>query len=258
MGVRILYNSALWDGGTISASSEVAGLEGSNAIHDFVGKPWRSTGDTSETWTNDLGSATALTCFGMFNHNLTSSATVKLQANSSDSWGSPPFDQTLTVATDADGNVLPRLVHFPSTSSYRYWRIDIADASNPDGFVQVGRFMAGSYWEPTRTVTDGFVIRTHDPSQGTRAPGTGWFARQRNKYREADVGFELYNRNQHEKFDAVFSRVGQTKPLILALDPANHPTKDSMYCKVTSPLDQVFRETSLFDMPFLSFVEETE
>jgi len=246
-----------WDAGTITSSSEVSGLEDDNAVHDFVGKPWRTTGDTSEWWKVDLGSATSITAFGIFNHNFTSAATVTLQANATDSWGGPSYSQALTIATDSDSVVLPRLVFFLS-ESYRWWRITVADAANPDGYIQVGRFAGGAYWEPTRTVTDGFSMSTQDPSLGTRAAGTGWYARQRNKYREANVGFELYDRTQHDKFNAVFSKVGQTEPVVLALDPTNYASEDSMYCKVASSLAQVFRETDLFDMPSLTFVEETE
>ena len=257
MAVRLLYNMDTWDAGTIAGSSEVTGLEDDNAVHDFVGKPWRTTGDTSETWTIDLGGATSITCVGIFNHNFTSAATVKLQANATDSWGSPSYDQTLTIATDADSVVLPRLVFFLS-ESYRWWRLDIADAANPDGYIQIGRIAGGAYWEPTRTINDGFSLGNDDPSMGTRQPGTSWYSRQRAKYRTATVGFDLYDRTQHDKFQAVFSKVGHTKPVILALDPTNYPSADSLYGKVTSPLQQVFREADLFDMPSIEFAEETE
>jgi hypothetical protein len=258
MAIRILYDADTWDAGTITSSSEAStDLADDNAVHDFVGKPWRTTGDTSETWTIDLGSAVSTTIFGIFNHNFTSGATVKYQANATDSWGSPTVDETLTIATDSDSVVLPRLVYFPSHAALRWRRIDIADASNPDGYIQVGRFIGGAYWEPTRTITDGFPMTSNDPSTGSRAPGTGFFARQRAKYRSAQVAFELAGRTDHDKWQTVFEKVGQTKPLILALDPTNYPTKDSMYCKVASPLTQVFREADLFDTPTLTFVEET-
>jgi len=257
MGVRILYNSDTWDAGTITSSSEVTGLEDDNAVQGFVGKPWRATGDSSEYWRVDLGSATNLTCFGIFGHNFTSSATVKLQANTSNSFGSPPFDQTLTIATDSDGVVLPRLVFFLN-QTYRWWNIDVADASNPDGYLEAGRIIAGQHWEPTRTITDGFNMRRRDLSAGERTPGVGWYKRERKRARTANVGFELFDRAQHEKFDTVFTKVGDSGHLVLSIDPTNYPSKDSMYGTIGSDLGTVFTEASLHDTPNLTFVEEVE
>ena len=104
---RILYNMDTWDAATITGSSQAnTDLVPANVVHDHVSKMWRTTGKASENIVFDLGTATNITVFSMFTFNLTASATVTLQANASDSWGSPSYSQALTIATDADGNVL--------------------------------------------------------------------------------------------------------------------------------------------------------
>ena len=110
---RILYNLDTWDAATVTGSSQAnADLVPANVLHDHVSKLWRTTGKASENIVFDLGTATNITVFSMFTFNLTASATVTLQANSANSWGSPAYSQALTIATDADGNVLQRLVFF--------------------------------------------------------------------------------------------------------------------------------------------------
>ncbi len=142
---RILYNLDTWDAATVTGSSQAnTDLVPANVLHDHVSKLWRTTGKASENIVFDLGAATNITVFSMFTFNLTASATVTLQANTADSWGSPAYSQALTIATDADGNVLQRLVYFLD-ETYRYWRVTFADSGNAASYLQIGRIAAGTY-----------------------------------------------------------------------------------------------------------------
>jgi hypothetical protein len=87
----------------------------------------------------DLGSALAITAFCLSDHNITSGATVKLQANSSNSWTTPAYTLTLTQTDQPMVNYI--------SQSYRYWRVLIQDASNPDGYVGIGKLYLGTYTE---------------------------------------------------------------------------------------------------------------
>ena len=124
---RILYNLDTWDAATVTGSSQAnTDLVPANVLHDHVSKLWRTTGKASENIVFDLGTATNITVFSMFTFNLTASATVTLQANSANSWGSPAYSQALTIATDADGNVLQRLVRLPMRGTVnRIYRSDV-------------------------------------------------------------------------------------------------------------------------------------
>ena len=255
--LRILYNADTWDAATVTANSEVTDLEGSNVVHDFISLPWRSTGDTSEWIKFDLGSATSITCIGIFKHNLTSGATVTLEANATDSWGSPSYTQVLTIATDVDSAVLERIVFFLS-ESFQWWRITIADASNPDGYIQIGRIMAGAFYEFGRNFNSSFQLAMVDPSEGDETPGRQDYKRSRKRYRRATLGFTLQDRTQMEKLQAIMTKMGNSEPCILALDPTNYPTKDSMYCYLKTPLNLAHRFSNYFDTASLVFAEVTE
>jgi hypothetical protein len=86
----------------------------------------------------DLGSAQQVTAFALMNHNLVAGqSTLTLQANSSDSWGSPAYSQAITV-TDH------KLI-FYLDQTYRYWRIVPVDGAL--SYFQTATLYLGSYRE---------------------------------------------------------------------------------------------------------------
>lgn len=255
MAIRILYNFDTWDAATITGSSEESSdLADDNVVNNAPGRVWRTTDVSSENIVFDLGAATTLTCFAIFNFNFTSGATITLQGNASDSWGSPSYSQALTIATNADGNVIKRIVFFLD-EEYRYWRLLMVDSGNTDGYLEVGRIVAGSYYEPSRNINDGFSITPDDPSDVADVPGTYTEANELPKYRTAVVSFSEMDRTQTEKFQAIFDKVGRTKPMVLALNPSDYPSKDSMYCRLKTPMGLANKILEQYDAVRLVFEE---
>jgi hypothetical protein len=62
---------------------------------------------------------------------------VKVQGNATDAWGGPSVDETITWRAD----VMEK--NFTG-GSYRWWRIQIADAANPDTYVEFGYNFLGA------------------------------------------------------------------------------------------------------------------
>lgn len=252
--VRLLYNSATWDAATVASSSETGDLVDNNVADNRIGKVWRSTGVASEYLKFSLSGAAQFTCFGVFAANFTAAATVTLEANATDVWTSPSYSQALTIATDSDGNVLPRIVLFLD-QTYRYWRLTMADPTNTAGYLQIGRVIAGLYYEPPRNVSDGFAVETIDPSEGTARPGSLAVFRRHMLYRRASVDFSYATQTQADKLAAAFAYVGNRWPVVLALDPTNRPSTDSLYCRLTSPLRTVHAMTGQYNQGTLVFEE---
>jgi hypothetical protein len=98
---------------------------------------WRSNGDTSATITVDLGSDQLITAFILAGHNLTSGAIVTLSGNTTNAFVTPAYTTTLTPITD------PLYLYLSQT--YRYWQISIADASNPDSYLEAASLVMGEY-----------------------------------------------------------------------------------------------------------------
>jgi len=100
---------------------------------------WEADSDTAESIVVDLGSAQSITAAVLQDHNLSDTATIKIQGNASDVWTSPSFSYTFTSIDDV-------LSHYFS-QSFRYWRWYIDDAANADGVIRVGNIGLFAYTE---------------------------------------------------------------------------------------------------------------
>lgn len=95
----------------------------------------------------DLGSAKQITACVISDHNLTNAATIALKANSSDAWGAPPYSLAIPWAAE-------KIVAYLD-QTYRYWRLEVADPTNPDGHIALKWFL-GLYAEPTQNFIAGW------------------------------------------------------------------------------------------------------
>ena len=254
---RIAYNFDTWNAGTITSSSEAnADLADDNCVHDFISLPWRTDTDSSEWWKIDLGSATNIKCVVIAGHNFTAAATVVLEGHTSDSWGAPTYQETLTILTNADGVVRPYIVVFLD-ESLQWWRLTVTDAANPDGYIEIGVIRGESFYEFDRNFNEAFGIPMADPSEGENIPGRQTYKRSRKRYRRAEIEVVFMDDTQRRKFEAIFEKIGNEKPCVLALDPTNNPSELSMYCYLLTPLALTHVMTDQFAVR-LAFGEVTE
>ena len=119
---------------TVTANSADSAYPIANVIALPISDPYRSTGIASEYIAIDFGSSVAISFAAIINHNLTSGATITLKAGT-------------TVAV-SDFSVAVTRREFDAyleiaQQTYRYWQIAFADASNPDGYIQVGYIQLG-------------------------------------------------------------------------------------------------------------------
>lgn len=113
-----------------SVSTEDSVYKKENLYNKRPSLPFRFTAKSSQYIELDLGSSTLITLFSLINHNLLSSATITLQADTNPpSWGSPSYSQGVTWRSE---NLYLKL-----SQTYRWWRILITDASNPVN-LQIG------------------------------------------------------------------------------------------------------------------------
>ena len=119
----------------VSVASEDSVFVKENLYNARQSKPYRTTAKTSQYVVLNFGTDRP-TILGILNHNLTNAATIKLQANSSDSWGSPPYDQTITWRE--------LNIYFTFSQDYPYWRVTIDDSGN-SAFPQIGELVLGTY-----------------------------------------------------------------------------------------------------------------
>lgn len=136
--MRIAYENYIDTASTLTALSADVGYPIENVQEQRLSMEYRTTDASAQTITIDLGAAMTISVAAILSHNFTSSATIVVAANDSDSWGSPATSQTIVF------NAGIALKFFVSTS-YRYWQFQITDPTNPDGYLSMGRLWLGSY-----------------------------------------------------------------------------------------------------------------
>jgi len=93
----------------------------------------------------DLETATEVKVLVIDGHNLSATATITLN-------GVEPtiFSEAITWT---DNNI----IHYLSVATTkRYWHLQITDAANPDGYIDIGDIFLGSYMELSKTYSLGF------------------------------------------------------------------------------------------------------
>ena len=86
-------------------------------------------------------------------NNLTTNATVRVRGDDNSDMSSPAYDSGVVGVyehTDYAISFAPTYV--------RYWRIDIVDTVNPDGYIEIGRLFLGSRFRPSINVEYGPAI----------------------------------------------------------------------------------------------------
>lgn len=114
---------------------------------------------TTLTLTVDFGTPRNIKACLFYDTNLTSSATILLKGNTSDSWGSPAYSTGIT----------PEEVTYID-QEYRYWRGEITDATNPDEYIEIGHWFLGDYLQLTGNGFWGSSQRHGYTSQKERNP----------------------------------------------------------------------------------------
>jgi hypothetical protein len=175
--MNALSLSSQWiDAATLVASSTEGLLSVDHVQTIRPDQVWRATGDAAEYITWDFGEAIEVTAVILLAHNLSATATlrVRLAASAVDVTASPAVDTgavsawTASGKPDDPGESPFSLVMPVNTTAYRYGRIDIVDAANPDGYVEAGRLYAGPAFVPLINVDINPSIGLISPDEAGR------------------------------------------------------------------------------------------
>lgn len=219
MTVRFSYIN-LTDSADLNPSSQTTELPASNIQDPIPTKVWRTTGTSSENLVLDLGAPKQATVVVLLEHNLTASATITLQANSSDSWSTPPFSANLDHHEK-------NIIKFFNQAQYRFWRLLLSDSGNPDNYLQLGRLWIGGHFQPDRDFHKNFTIETSDPTAIIYSDSGSKFATLRTPFRRLKISFP--NTKQKTEFDQLLTTVNRSNNFIIALDPENTVWQDGLH-----------------------------
>lgn len=213
----------LWNTGT-NTGTTIGGTIGFLIAADDTGST-SYVGDniaihTEETVTINFGSAVAVDSVAIFNDgetdfNLSSTATVQIQGNASDSWGSPSVNQTLT--RDVARKIFTHF--FASDQTFQYWRLRVVDVDNTDLFIEIPSLVLSDSTLLAQNPQQGFKYAEKDRSKNT----TNLYGnRYTDKYpiqKTLSFNYKILTEADLETLFQIFERVGTFEPITVAMDP---------------------------------------
>lgn len=204
---------------TVSGGSWMASLPVTNVQNNRISKVARSANALlASTLLNiDMGATpSSIGLLALVVHNLSASAKVRIRADDAADFATPTYDsgwlnvwpvgiipQNLleweednfwlgTVSQNAIAGYRAPFTHYlPTALPMRYWRIEIDDTGNSDGWVQIGRVFLGKVWSPAYNMTYGMSIGYSDASASESSLTGEEFFDVRTRYRvhKFDLGF---------------------------------------------------------------------
>ncbi len=177
---------------------------------------------TSEWIRWDLGSQFNPEAFAMIGGKaaglkISSTATLTLEGNSTDVWTAPAYSQVLTWNEDCIAMFDSGGLH---TTGLRYWRLNIVDKDNANGFVEISNVYLGEVFEPSLGAVQFPFDWVHvDYSIAARSEwGTG-FSNKRNVVRELTLKWFGLTISEQELMADFVEEFGTSYPFWICLDP---------------------------------------
>ena len=216
------------DGGTLSSGTWLASLPLANLQSRLVQRVARSSGATlaATKFDLDLGAAKQTGVVSLVVHNFSVLAKVRITGADNagfvspiyqtawlDVWPAGMIPQSLleweddnfwfgTLSANARAGYQSPFIHvLPTSQTLQWWRVEIDDSTNSDGYVQVGRLFISPSWRPSINYALGAELDYRDSSPiETSLSGAEYFD-VRGKARE--FGFTLEGLTESEAYDNV-------------------------------------------------------
>ncbi len=217
-----------------TASHESGGLVVENLQTVDVTERWRAGAVSSVSLETDLGAAYDVGLLALINSNITSAATGRVRGATSQAnlTAAPGYDSGAGISLwPADTSTAIRgyvnIVHIPSTvQSYRWWRWDLDDAGNGDGYLTAGRSVIQEVVEPDRNFARGAMHGHRDPSVARRSRGGQPTWRTETKSRIRSFELPALTAAEADALDDIDALHGRTLDRAICLQPDD---TDRMY-----------------------------
>lgn len=229
------------DDATLSGGSFVAACPITNVQDKRITRVARSSDATaaSTRFDIDLGAALACQGFAVVNHNASAAATWTITGGTS-SGASDTYSgsarSAVQMSTSADvlewedsgfwegtgdewvRNMHPLIYVHTAQITARYWRIQITDTANADGYVQFGRVYIGPVLIPALNDSYGRGQGFSDFTTFERGPTGAAFARQGRKAKRAEIAFDWLTNEEQRALRSIMRRDGADADVLFASD----------------------------------------
>lgn len=222
----LLYKNQL-DDHTLQASSEQGNFPAVNLQDPHLVNAWRSNSVDAQWIKIDAGSGNTITAnsVAIAGHNLTASATIKIQANATDAWGGPSIDETVTW----DADIMTKL--FTNSTGYRFWRFYFDDDSNPDGYIEIGRLFLGTRLQMPK-IEPGVDIPYRTTSIVSTSISGESYGDYGVRYRAPGFRFPFLTDAERSSVISMWNEVDRVKPIFLLIWEDSLDVMEPLYCRI--------------------------
>ena len=202
------------DEGTLSGGSWQSTLPLANLQNRVVQKVARSTNAnlSSTKFDIDLGAARAIGVVALVVHNVSVIGKVRITGDDAadfatpvyqsawiDAWPAGQIPQSLleweddnfwlgTLSSNQRAGYQSPFIHvLPTQQILRYWRVEVDDTTNTDGFIQIGRLFMSAAWRPSVNYDMGAQLSYTDPTPVAASLSGAEYFDVRSKAREFTV-----------------------------------------------------------------------
>lgn len=242
---RIKITSALSGGATVfqlqlahADSADLAGILGFDTSANLTGATSYEADllviHTSEWLKWDFGfpvNPTGFIACGDRNSPLQISPTavVKLQAAWTDSWANPAEEWTITFRDFLLGHFRAEGIAEDVEEGYRYWRMQIQDPQNNDGFVEFGVVFLGTHMLTTQGCPNfPFDAPNEDGTDVQFSEAGQTFAGRRPSRQRFTLNWNLLNNETAESLQRMWEEYGLHTSFVIAMDPASAFSTDGV------------------------------
>lgn len=233
--LRVVYDNAADStyGCVVTATSTAGTLVPANLLTDLKSEIWRGT-STTQTVTLTWATAQTINMVALAFASLTPTATIRVRGNATPG-GTQLFD-TGTVTPQGSANAFYLKTHTANQygfgagvtpclwftgASVREVTILITDTSNPNGYIEAARVVAGNYWSPVNQCEVGVELGVMDMSKHERSDSGDLRTDRGPRYKTMTFDLSYMPAADRNSFWRIMLNNGMSKPVLVSLDPEN-------------------------------------
>jgi len=243
--MRIIYENNVFDS-VISTNSVDLNYPLENIQDTRLSRLYRSetkTGVEIDLYNENIDKE--LNYIFLLNDNLTATATVTIEANTVDSFTSPPFSKSLTYE-----NGFYSAYFTDALDTYKYWRLTITDTSNTNDYIQIGMVIIGDYLQlPAMKQDQSFPTVTK--SRKSISNSGQVYGSKRYKYKPVKANFPFVSRQQKTDIESMFDEVENYQPILMLMYESDLSILAPLYCTLDSDTLKMDRNGTTL-LPFKS------
>jgi hypothetical protein len=251
--VRLSWNFWTDANPLVFATSESGNLYARNLQDQQLSLFWRSTAYTNgnippQEFEFDYGRLRPVSFFCLYRHNLSYGATIRKIICRDDDFNEIVLDQTWRAVKVVYGlgegalgliglggysnenSIYPFTVEWHPRVIGKRERLIITDATNPNGYIQGGRYCAGDYWEPEMAnLTWGYQVKRVDNSKQFDLLNGGIRTEKRPSYRQVNVSFQHLTKLDENRLSELLTVRGKSADLFVSIYPEEGSVNERLH-----------------------------